>query len=74
MTWLSRLFSGSQKAPAATPPATPAHPKMKSPAERRTYILSGTVPCAEFTSDYDNHPVDVTTDSDHYDALLASRT
>jgi HIRAN domain len=72
MTWLSRLFAGSQKAPAATPTAAPARPKVKSAAERRTYVLSGTVSCAEFTSDYDSYPVNVTTDSDCYDALVAS--
>ena len=72
MTWLSCLFAGSQKAPQATASTTSARPQVKSPAERRTYILSGTVRCAEFTSDYDNYPVDVTTDSEHYDALVAS--
>lgn len=68
MSWLSRLFSGATTPTAVTSPP----PSVDSPAERRKYILSGTVPCATFTSDYDSYPVAVTTDSDQYDALVAA--
>lgn len=73
MNWISRLISGSPK-PSASPPApsTTAAPKAKTPAERRTYVLSGTVSCAEFSSDYDQYPVDVETDTDSYNALVES--
>lgn len=73
MSWLSRLILRSPK-PSASPQSSPATaaPKVKTPAERRTYVLSGTVSCANFTSDYDRYPVDVTTDAEHYDALVDS--
>jgi hypothetical protein len=73
MNWFSRLFSGSPRssAPHQSLPSTVA-PKVKTAAERRTYVLSGTVPCAEFSSDYDQHSVDVTTEANHYEALVGS--
>ena len=73
MSWFSRLISGTPK-PSVSPPALPttAAPKVKTPAERRTYVLSGAVSCAEFSSDYEQYPVDVETDTDHYNALVGS--
>jgi hypothetical protein len=73
MGWFSRLISGSPKpsVPQPAPPA-PVAPKAKTPAERRTYVLSGSVACAEFSSDYEQYSVDVVTGPDHYDALASA--
>lgn len=71
MSWLTRLFAGSPKeAPSPTAPEQTSSSPVSTSASRRTYVLSGLVPCAEFSSDGGRHAVDVTTGPEDYAALL----